>query len=253
MFSRLLSRRRLFPQRLHPGEPDEPGFHPAYPQLPHPQLHHGTLHGRGPVSSLIGAMQKTLDENPVGAHPVIWSDLLRNLAFADSLRRSLILSMAISVLSILALTIFVFRSPLFGLYPMVPLIAGLLLNFALMALTRIPLDMTTIMVSNIAIGVGVDGPSTSSSSIGASFGAAPARSRRGPSGRPSSSSGSPCFSPVSPSSRAARICHGGVPSHRLFRYAGAVHASGDHPGDARHPADIAGDGHAARRSRERRP
>ena len=107
--------------------------------------------------SLIAAIQKTLDENPIGAHPVIWSDLLRNLAFADSLRRSLILSMAISVLSILALTIFVFRSPLFGLYPMVPLIAGLLLNFALMALTRIPLDMTTIMVSNIAIGVGVDG------------------------------------------------------------------------------------------------
>jgi predicted RND superfamily exporter protein len=36
-------------------------------------------------------------------------------------------------------------------------VAALLLNFAMMAITGIPLDMTTIMVSNIAIGVGVDG------------------------------------------------------------------------------------------------
>jgi uncharacterized protein len=106
--------------------------------------------------SLVAAMQKTLDAHPAGATAVIWGDLLRNLAFADSLRSTLLLSMAISVLSILALTMLVFRSPLFGLYPLVPLVGGLLLNYALMALTGIPLDMTTIMVSNIAIGVGVD-------------------------------------------------------------------------------------------------
>jgi predicted RND superfamily exporter protein len=106
--------------------------------------------------SLLVAMHKALEAHPVGATPVIWGDLLRNLSFADSLRRSLLLSMAISVVSILVLTIFVFRSPLFGLYPLIPLIGGLLLNYAMMALTRIPLDMTTIMVSNIAIGVGVD-------------------------------------------------------------------------------------------------
>jgi hypothetical protein len=87
---------------------------------------------------------------------VIWSDLLRNLSFADSLRRTLILSMGISIISIFLLTFLVFRSALFGLYPLVPLVVGLLLNYAMMALTRIPLDMTTIMVSNIAIGVGVD-------------------------------------------------------------------------------------------------
>lgn len=105
---------------------------------------------------LVASMKKILDENPIGAQPVIWGDLLRNLSFADSLRRDLLVSIAISVLSILALTIFVFRSPLFGVYPLVPLVTALLLNFAMMALTRIPLDMTTIMVSNIAIGVGVD-------------------------------------------------------------------------------------------------
>jgi uncharacterized protein len=106
--------------------------------------------------ALLGSMQRVLNENPVGGTAVIWGDLMRVLSFADSLRRSLFFSMAISVASILALTVFVFRSFLYGLYALVPLGAGLLLNFTMMALTGIPLDMTTIMVSNIAIGVGVD-------------------------------------------------------------------------------------------------
>jgi predicted RND superfamily exporter protein len=108
------------------------------------------------MRALFARMQRTLDENPVSSTPVLWSDMQRNLAFADSLRTTLLLSMAISFFSILALTVIVFRSLLFGLYPMLPLLAGLLLNYAMMAITGIPLDMTTIMVSNIAIGVGVD-------------------------------------------------------------------------------------------------
>jgi predicted RND superfamily exporter protein len=106
--------------------------------------------------ALVNRMRKVLDENPVGAKAVLWGDLMRILSFADSLRRSLFTSMAISIVSILALTIFVFRSFLFGLYPLVPLLAGLLVNYIVMAVAGIPLDMTTIMVSNIAIGVGVD-------------------------------------------------------------------------------------------------
>ena len=106
--------------------------------------------------SLLASMNQVLAANPIGATPVVWGDLLRNLAFADSLRRTLLLSMALSIVCILALTIWVFRSVRHGLYPIVPLVTGLLLNYSMMALTRIPLDMTTIMVSNIAIGVGVD-------------------------------------------------------------------------------------------------
>ena len=105
---------------------------------------------------LVADMRKVVADNPIGATGVVWGDLLRNLSFADTLRRSLGISMAISLLSILALTIVVFRSFRLGLYPVVPLVTGLLLNFSMMALTGIPLDMTTIMVSNIAIGVGVD-------------------------------------------------------------------------------------------------
>jgi hypothetical protein len=106
--------------------------------------------------ALVASMQRVLDENPVGGKAVIWGDLLRVLSFAEALRRSLFLSMAVSIVSVLILTVFVFRSFLHGLYSLVPLGASLFLNFTMMAVIGIPLDMTTIMVSNIAIGVGVD-------------------------------------------------------------------------------------------------
>jgi predicted RND superfamily exporter protein len=108
------------------------------------------------MREVLSSLQEVLQRTRFEATPVIWGNLLPILSFADSLRRSLFVSMFISGALILLLTVIVFRSFLHGLYPLVPLATGLLLNFAMMALTRIPLDLTTIMVSNIAIGVGVD-------------------------------------------------------------------------------------------------
>ena len=95
--------------------------------------------------------------HPVGeATPVIWGEILRSLSLADSLRRSLLVSMLISLALIFGVATLTFRSPILGLYAVMPLAVGLMLNFILMALVRIPLDMTTIMVANITIGVGID-------------------------------------------------------------------------------------------------
>lgn len=108
------------------------------------------------MREMLASLQDVLQRTRSEATPVVWGNLLPILSFADSLRRSLFVSMIISGALILLLTVIVFKSLLHGLYPLVPLATGLLLNFAMMALTRIPLDLTTIMVSNIAIGVGVD-------------------------------------------------------------------------------------------------
>ena len=106
----------------------------------------------------LAQLRKTVAENPVGeAKPVIWGEILRSLSLADSLRRFLIISMVISLALIFAVATITFRSPIYGLYAVVPLATGLMLNFILMALGRIPLDMTTIMVANVTIGVGIDG------------------------------------------------------------------------------------------------
>jgi predicted RND superfamily exporter protein len=105
----------------------------------------------------IARFERSVAEHPVaGVRSVVWGELLRNLSLADSLRRFLGISMAISTLVILAIAAFTFRSLLRGLFAVLPLAVGLMLNFAFMGLVGIPLDMTTIMVANITIGVGID-------------------------------------------------------------------------------------------------
>ncbi|MCK7490750.1 MAG: hypothetical protein MZW92_02410 [Comamonadaceae bacterium] len=64
--------------------------------------------------------------------------------------------MIVSTAIILLIAALTFRSAVRGLYAVVPLATGLMLNFAFMAFAGIPLDMTTIMVANITLGVGID-------------------------------------------------------------------------------------------------
>ncbi|MCX7029539.1 MAG: MMPL family transporter [Spirochaetes bacterium] len=107
--------------------------------------------------SFIARFERAVAEHPVGeARPVVWGELLRNLSLADSLRRFLIISMAISMGIIFCISALTFRSLLRGLFAVLPLACGLMLNFAFMGFAHIPLDMTTIMVANITIGVGID-------------------------------------------------------------------------------------------------
>jgi hypothetical protein len=57
---------------------------------------------------------------------------------------------------VLGITTVAFRSVRFGFLATVPLFMGIMLNFVFMGILGIPLDLTTIMVSAVAIGVGVD-------------------------------------------------------------------------------------------------
>jgi uncharacterized protein len=102
-------------------------------------------------------VRSTAAANPVAdTPPVIWGDLMRNLELADSLRNNLLVSMVISLGIIFLIATANFRSFKFGLFSVLPVVAGLTLNFAFMAITGIPLDMTTIMVANVTLGVGID-------------------------------------------------------------------------------------------------
>jgi len=85
-----------------------------------------------------------------------WGPLLRYLPLSDMLQRDAIRSMVIAILLIICITAIGFRSMLYGLYAIMPLLAGIMLNVSFIVLTKIPLDVLTIMVSSIAIGVGVD-------------------------------------------------------------------------------------------------
>lgn len=85
-----------------------------------------------------------------------WGPILRYLSLSNILQRDSIISMLIAAAAILCITAMAFRSIPFGLYALVPLATGIMLNVVFMVLAKIPLDMITIMVSSIAIGVGVD-------------------------------------------------------------------------------------------------
>ncbi|MBI9101599.1 MAG: MMPL family transporter [Spirochaetales bacterium] len=70
---------------------------------------------------------------------------------SEQLRASLL-----SILFVLVLAWIVFRKFSHGILAIIPLFFAIFFNFILMVLFGIPLDITTILVSNVAIGVGVD-------------------------------------------------------------------------------------------------
>jgi predicted RND superfamily exporter protein len=85
-----------------------------------------------------------------------WGPLLRYLPLSDILQRDAVRSMVIAALLIICITAIGFRSLLYGLYAVIPLLTGIMINVVFLYLTGIPMDALTIMVSSIAIGVGVD-------------------------------------------------------------------------------------------------
>lgn len=102
-------------------------------------------------------IQAVTEENlPEGTSYAIWGTSLRYLVLSDMIRQDLWLSLGLSLTAIFLITTISFRSLKFGFFAMIPIIIGVMMNFILMAALRIPLDMTTIMLFSIAIGVGVD-------------------------------------------------------------------------------------------------
>lgn len=81
------------------------------------------------------------------------------LAFLDlsyQMRRDFVVSTLGALAAISLLAYIAFRSIRQSLLALIPLLTGIFTSLILMALTNIPLDMTTIMVACISIGVGVD-------------------------------------------------------------------------------------------------
>ncbi len=86
----------------------------------------------------------------------IWSNGMAILSVADDLLLDHVRSAIVSVVLVFLVTAVGFRSALFGAYALVPVAAGLMTNFTLMALADIPLDGVTMTLSALSIGVGVD-------------------------------------------------------------------------------------------------
>jgi len=70
--------------------------------------------------------------------------------------KSAVRSILLSILLVFIMLSITYRSLLAGIIGIVPLSLTVLINFGVMGLTKIPLDISTAMVGSIAIGIGID-------------------------------------------------------------------------------------------------
>ena len=78
------------------------------------------------------------------------------LAVNDLITRGQGLSIAVSLVLVWVITALMFRSPVLGLFNVIPLFAAIFFNFGVMGLAGLDLNLMTMGVASMAIGVGVD-------------------------------------------------------------------------------------------------
>ncbi|HOI02226.1 MAG TPA: MMPL family transporter, partial [Candidatus Cloacimonas acidaminovorans] len=74
----------------------------------------------------------------------------------DSLIKSQFSSLLIALVLVVLIVGMIFRSISKGIYATIPIIATILVLFGFMGFTGIPLDIATVLVGSIALGIGID-------------------------------------------------------------------------------------------------
>ncbi len=86
----------------------------------------------------------------------VWGNTLLIMESSRTIKRDQLRSTLISITLGMIVTWIFFRSFVFSLIALVPLLSGIFFYFITLYLTRIPLDLTTILVTNVTVGVGLD-------------------------------------------------------------------------------------------------
>ncbi|MCK4353277.1 RND family transporter [candidate division WOR-3 bacterium] len=82
--------------------------------------------------------------------PIIYMDIDRKIM------RNQALSLSIALFLVFLLLSFQLKSLIGGLISISPIILTILINFILMAILNIPLDIVTVMIGSVAVGIGID-------------------------------------------------------------------------------------------------
>lgn len=109
------------------------------------------------VDQIIPELQDYADQFlPQGYEVVFVGTALVQSSLTQRIVRSAVFSIILSVFLVFLILSFTYKSPLAGLIGVVPLSLTVLVNFGVMGLTGIPMDISTAMVGSIAIGIGID-------------------------------------------------------------------------------------------------
>jgi hypothetical protein len=109
------------------------------------------------IYNLIEDLKKLVNEEmPEIEADYIWGNTVLFYEAGAQIQKDQLFSTSIAMIMIVIISLIFFRSLVLGILTLIPLIFALALNYILMVVLNIPLDVTTILVSNVAIGVGVD-------------------------------------------------------------------------------------------------
>jgi uncharacterized protein len=116
-----------------------------------------TNNATGPVAEVIKDAMAYAERNfPEGYVLEAGGTAEMELALTRMVTSSQIVSLAVALVIVFIIIALAFRSILAGLIGCVPLSMAILINFGIMGLTGINLDIVTSLIASIAIGIGVD-------------------------------------------------------------------------------------------------
>ncbi len=86
----------------------------------------------------------------------IWGELLLMARISKYLIKDQVLNIITTIIFVFLACLILFRSLYFSIFSLIPLTFGVISNFVIMSIFKIALDPATVMISAIAIGVGID-------------------------------------------------------------------------------------------------
>ncbi|OHD26815.1 MAG: hypothetical protein A2086_13120 [Spirochaetes bacterium GWD1_27_9] len=86
----------------------------------------------------------------------VWGELLLLSKISKYLITDQVTNLVSTLIFVLTIVFILFRSIYYSIFSIIPLSFGVLMNFTIMSIFRIPLDAGTVMIGAIAVGVGID-------------------------------------------------------------------------------------------------
>lgn len=86
----------------------------------------------------------------------VWGESILLSRISKYLIKDQVMNLVSTLIFVLIIVLILFRSIYYSLVSIIPLTFGVLMNFAIMSIFKIPLDAGTVMIGAIAVGVGID-------------------------------------------------------------------------------------------------
>ena len=113
--------------------------------------------GDNAINDFNDYMQKYLDTHQSDAYTIEITGMpFVNARLSDSLLKSQIMSLIIALILVVAIVSLMLRSLIKGLYAASPITVTIGIIYGIMGITGIPLNIATVLVASIAIGIGID-------------------------------------------------------------------------------------------------